>query len=293
MKRNGSARGAALGWASVVLGAAFALYDVVLQVVSPGNFLGTVFAFSNVWLLPAAYFVWAGAWRLRHGRGVWASAPRRVRRTAFAAGALCSAAVSSFLIFILTPDIASPQKADGGVFIEQIILLGGGIDGNGELVRPVMRRVEAAAGLYGALAEKPVVVVTGGTDSFREFAEAPEIRRQLILRGVPAERILVEDRARDTIENFRNSAALLCGALGAETDDILSRRTAVVTNRFHLHRAQLIARRTGFSRVTGIAAHDEPLFIPNNYAREILACMKLALRIALTGKPARMDDVRA
>ena len=70
MKRNGSARGAALGWASVALGAAFALYDAVLHVVSPGNFLGTVFAFSNVWLLPAAYFVWAGAWRLRHGRGV-------------------------------------------------------------------------------------------------------------------------------------------------------------------------------------------------------------------------------
>ena len=291
MKRNISPHDIALGGASILLAAAFALYDIVLQIVSPGNLFSTIFAFSNLWLIPAAYFGWAGAWRLKHGRSVRSSAARGVRQTARALVTLGAVVAVSCLAFILTPPVASTDVH--GASVEQIILLGGGIDKDGTLLPPVMRRVEAAARFYSALAEKPPIVVTGGTLAFKEFAEAPEIMRQLIRHGVPAERILVEDRARDTIENFRNAVMLLRETLGTDTADILSRPTAVVTNRFHLHRAELLARRMGFADVTGIAASDEPLFIPNNYAREILACVKLVLRIALTGKPTRLDGADA
>ena len=74
----------------------------------------------------------------------------------------------------------------------------------------------------------------------------------LAARGVPPERILLEDRARDTEENIRYSLALL-------EERGIGGNVAVVTSGYHLCRAALHMDRMGGSMVP-VAA---PMLLPN------------------------------
>ena len=70
-----------------------------------------------------------------------------------------------------------------------------------------------------------------------KLAEAEAMRRGLMALGVPAAAILVEDRARDTLENARLSIPILRRA-GV-------RRAILVTDRVHMPRALTLFRLLG------------------------------------------------
>jgi uncharacterized SAM-binding protein YcdF (DUF218 family) len=67
--------------------------------------------------------------------------------------------------------------------------------------------------------------------------EAAVMRELLLGAGVPASRIILEDRARTTLENFACSGPIL-RRLGAG-------RVLLVTDAWHMTRALLLARRHG------------------------------------------------
>jgi uncharacterized SAM-binding protein YcdF (DUF218 family) len=145
--------------------------------------------------------------------------------------ALSTVPVANFLLQGLESDVSFPADPSGDV----IILLGGGIidrvpDLTGTSVPTplMMGRIVTAVRLYQRL-RLPIIVTGGrgfddGTD-----AEAPVVRRFLVDLGVPEKKITLEDRARDTAQNARLTAAI-CRQLGFS-------RPILLTAAYHLKRA--------------------------------------------------------
>ena len=256
-------------------------YDVLLLCMSPGTFLDNVFSFTHIWAALGAYLIFCGVYRIKKERSFWSIWKKPVKISV-----LCVAAVGLVvsvinLCFILRPKLVDPNNS-----VDYVILLGGGIDKNGKLPGNVISRVEAAAKFLNRPEQKnAIVVVSGGTLHWLPFAEAPELKRQLVLRGVEEERILVEDQALDTIQNFEYSCQMLADFAGVSKQDILNSDIAVITNYFHLRRAERLAARMGFTNIKGIGTPCEKIKALHIYVREICAYVKLNLRILFTGEP--------
>lgn len=83
----------------------------------------------------------------------------------------------------------------------------------------------------------PTIMVTGGKLPGDRFTEAEASRGYLVERGVPEVSILMEDAGRTTYESLESAAPIL---LDAGLVDV-----ALVSDSFHLKRADLIADRFG------------------------------------------------
>ena len=118
------------------------------------------------------------------------------------------------------------------------------------------------------------VVVTGGQGSDEPVTEAQCMYDYLTAHGVEPGRLILEDQASNTAENFALSKPLLYEA-GV---DPAEGRVAVVTNDFHIARAELIAAREGYGDVAGIPAPLPWVHLEINYTlREAFAMVKTFL----------------
>ena len=263
----------------LLLGILSISYDITLILLNPGTFWDNVFSFTHIWLALGAYLIFVAIYRIKTKHSFWSRWKRWVKLTVVSLGSLAAVISIINLTLILTPEVVQTnEKAD------HVILLGGGISKDGVLPKSVMSRVEKAAEYLNKNPES-ICVVTGGTLDWLPYPEAPELKRQLVLAGISPERILVEDQAKDTIQNFQLSCKMLEEYRHASTQEILNTPTAVVTSRFHLRRSERLARRMGFTNIKGIPAACPPIYVLHNYVREICAYVKLNLRILLTGEP--------
>ncbi len=126
--------------------------------------------------------------------------------------------------------------------------------------RMLTDRLEVALDLLNS-EPQAVCVVSGGKGRDEQLSEAEAMRRYLLDRGISEERIVMEDRAASTAENFRYSAEILRG-LGIESN------ITVVTSDFHQYRAHICAEREGLS-VSHRSARTELRALLNNVMREI------------------------
>jgi uncharacterized SAM-binding protein YcdF (DUF218 family) len=159
-------------------------------------------------------------------------------------------------------DLRKPTAALPGA--DLIIVLGSGTPrctASPTLAARLDRGVELAARWPSAR-----VVVSGGQDFGLRCSEAEVMADYLRKKGVGAERIVLEDKSTSTEENLRFSARIL--AAQAISPDA---PVALVTSDFHIRRAEWIARKAGFSRVSGVAA-PTPLYLRYNaWLREYFA----------------------
>lgn len=268
----------------IVLGALSISYDATLILLNPGTFWDNVFSFTHIWLALGAYLIFLAVYRLKTKHSFWSIWKRWVKLTVVSLACLVALISVINLAFILTPTVADTrEKAD------HVILLGGGISKDGVLPKSVISRVEKAAEYLNKNPDS-ICVVTGGTLDWLPYAEAPELKRQLAARGVSPARILVEDQAKDTIQNFQLSCKMLAEHKGMTYAEVLLTPTLIVTSRFHLRRSQRLARRMGFTNIKGIPAACPPVYVLHNYVREICAYVKLNLRILLTGEPQKIQN---
>ena len=268
----------------IVLGALSISYDATLILLNPGTFWDNVFSFTHIWLALGAYLIFLAVYRLKTKHSFWSIWKRWVKLTVVSLACLAALISVINLAFILTPAVADTrEKAD------HVILLGGGISKDGVLSKSVISRVEKAAEYLNKNPDS-ICVVTGGTLDWLPYAEAPELKRQLAARGVSPARILVEDQAKDTIQNFQLSCKMLAEHKGMTYTEVLSTPTLIVTSRFHLRRSQRLARRMGFTNIKGIPAACPPVYVLHNYVREICAYVKLNLRILFTGEPQKIQN---
>jgi len=271
-----------LNLAVIVFGGLCAVYDFTLIILHPGTFLDNLTSFTHIWSLLGGYHIFLGVYRIKKGHSFWQTWKKWLKLPVGSLTIVGALIAIINLGFILTPVVAALDEP-----ADYVILLGGGIDKNGKLPKSVMNRVEKTAE-YLQHNEKAICVVTGGTLKWLPYAEAPEIKRQLVARGIEAERVLVEDQALDTIQNFQLSCGMLANERGVSESEILNSKIVVVTTHFHLRRAERLAKRMGFKNIKGIPSKCPAFYIPMSYVREICAYIKLNLRILLTGKPANL-----
>lgn len=119
-----------------------------------------------------------------------------------------------------------------------LIVLGTAVDGTDP--SPMLNdRIQAAAKY---LEDNPdvVCVVTGGKTDGGTISEAQCMFNELTKLGISPERILKEEQATSTIENFKYSLALLEQKQGKMPDTV-----GVLSSEFHLLRATMIAEDFG------------------------------------------------
>ncbi|MFP7299745.1 YdcF family protein [Neobacillus niacini] len=127
-------------------------------------------------------------------------------------------------------------------------------------------RIDAAAD-YMKNNKETIAIASGGQGPGEDISEAEAIKAGLLAHGISSNRIILEDRSTDTVENIRFSKKLIPDHL--ETG-------LAVTNDFHLYRAKLIAKDQGLN-LQGLPAETPLVAIPKSYLREYLAITKYYL----------------
>jgi len=150
--------------------------------------------------------------------------------------------------------------------VDAIIVLGAGIDPDGVLNFATRRRVGEAVALLAA-GKANRLIMTGGRPGWRKPPIGAQMRDLAVAMGAPETRVLVEDQASTTFENIRFSVPI-ARAAGAE-------RIALLTDHFHLMRADLLARALTGQRFALVSAdgmeHQHKMDQAKQLLRETLA----------------------
>ena len=115
------------------------------------------------------------------------------------------------------------------------------------------------------------MVLTGGQGYGEDITEAQCMYNYLTENGVDGGRLILEEAATTTAENFAFSRDLLTKTgVDPSTDTV-----AVVTNDFHIARAKLLAARNGYGHAVGVPAELPWVHLQiNYYLREAFAMVK-------------------
>lgn len=193
-------------------------------------------------------------------RGVWA-----VLKWAAVSG--LSLALVIFIVcgILMLSAIQKEEKVEA----DALIVLGAGLHGD-QLSWILAKRLELALHYLRAHPDC-VAVVTGGQGPGETVTEASAMAKYLLARGIEPERIILEEQATNTIQNFVYSKALIDERFGGEA------KTAFVTTGFHVFRAGRVARSQGLMAY-GLAAPDASYVALNNFMRESVGICVYAIR---------------
>ena len=144
--------------------------------------------------------------------------------------------------------------------LDYLVVLGARVNEDGP--SGALRNRIAAAAAY--LRDNPdtLAVASGGQGTDEPVSEASCIRDGLAAAGIDPARILLEDRSADTVENLRDSLALI-GRTGATV--------GVVTNDFHIYRALCAARKLGGCTFYGVPVKSSSFGFVHYAMREFFA----------------------
>jgi len=112
------------------------------------------------------------------------------------------------------------------------------------------------------------VVVSGGKGPGEDIPEAQAMKEFLLKHGISENRIIVEDKSKNTVQNLKNTKNILEKSYGKQNFTI-----ALVTSNFHVFRAKMLAKRSGF-KAYGVPAPIHKGIILNSYVREYFAVIK-------------------
>lgn len=176
------------------------------------------------------------------------------------------------VVFLIVTGIlmgTAAKRADE-VDADALIVLGAAVHGD-RVTWVLSNRLDTAADYLTAHPDA-VCVVSGGQGDGESVTEASAMQKYLVERkGIAPERILVEDRAVNTRENFAFSKAMIEERLGPDA------KIAFVTTDFHVFRAARVAKKAGID-AEGIAAPDVWYIRINNVLRECVGITVYALR---------------
>ena len=156
---------------------------------------------------------------------------------------------------------------------DYMIILGCGIRKDGTPSPLLKGRVDRALKFYREqLAEtgKPLTFIpSGGQGPDEVISESESMKRYLMEKGVPEDRILLEDRSTSTYENMLFSKNVLRADDPADNHD---GRIVYATTNYHVFRSGLMARRVKM-RAVGIGAKTRWYFWPNAAVREFVGLL--------------------
>ena len=127
-------------------------------------------------------------------------------------------------------------------------------------------RLDKAVELWEADHRRAVIIASGGQGADEAVSEAEAMRMYLVEeRGVPADAVIEEDRSTTTMENLRNSKAIMDARSGAG-----AYRAAVVTSDYHVFRTAEYAHKIGLA-ADGVGSRTARYFWPTAFIREYVA----------------------
>ena len=139
---------------------------------------------------------------------------------------------------------------------------------NGKPTDDLLSRLDTAV-QYAKANPDAVLILTGGNPDGSGRTEAAVMRDLLAGRGIPEDRMMLEDRAETTKDNFRNTALLV----SPEEPIVL------ITSDYHMDRAVLTAKNAGFTRVCRLPAPSSLLLYGVNVMWEtVLELNELTLK---------------
>ncbi len=225
------------------------LYFIILLLYS-----GFTSAFYLIWPAMAAGFLILG-FLFHHGFFTRLPGAARTGLLIFCA--------ASFLFFagvegmILRNAVQTPVLG-----LDYAIVLGAHVRSTGPS-RALALRLDRA---YEYAIENPdtILIVSGGQGSNEPCTEASSMKSYLMDKGLPEDRILMEDESTNTRENLIFSARLIPD--GASV--------GIISNGFHICRALHLAETLGYKNAAGIPAKGDLITQPANLLREFFAVVK-------------------
>ena len=169
---------------------------------------------------------------------------------------------------LLLTFIAIYGQKDNVTYTEDaIIVLGAGLKGE-RVTLTLQKRLDKAIE-YHQKNPDALIIVSGGQGFQETVTEASAMKKYLVDKGIPSEKVIEEGKSTSTNENMRFSKEIL--------DKIFAReyKTSFVTNNFHIYRSTQIAKHEGIKNITHIHTDLQWYNIVQCYLRESLAIIKM------------------
>ncbi len=182
--------------------------------------------------------------------------------------AACLIALCVSLFVLVESIIIFGGVDESDTIVDYVVVLGAGLDSRNKPSGPLQLRLDKC---IEYVCENPLVkiVVSGGQGFDEEVSEAFAMKEYLTGKGITEDRIIMEEQSTSTLENIKNTKALLDNLSHSERNN----KVLIVTNRFHIFRAKMLAERFGF-KAYGMPCITPFYTLPNNYLREFFAVMK-------------------
>lgn len=166
---------------------------------------------------------------------------------------------SSFLIIY--------GKTDNVTYHEDtVIVLGAAVHGKTPSLT-LKRRLNKAVS-YHTQNPDALIVVSGGQGAQEDITEAEAMKTYLIEKGVNPDKIIKEESATSTYENFVFSKEILDKHFNGDYT------SCFITNEYHIFRAALCAKRSGITNVSHQHSNTNLSYLTSGSLRECLAVVK-------------------
>ncbi len=149
-----------------------------------------------------------------------------------------------------------------GKGMDYILILGAQVRGS-NVSRILLKRLETAVS-YLKENQRTIAIVSGGRGEREALTEAEAMKQYMVKKGIASDRIVKEDRSKNTFENILYSKALIKP----------NAKVAIITSGFHIYRSTQIARKQGLGQIEGLAASTDKLLAVNYYVREVVGVIK-------------------
>jgi len=118
------------------------------------------------------------------------------------------------------------------------------------------------------------IVLSGGQGEDENTSEAQAMSKYLQDRGIEKNKIILEDRSRDTNENLKYSKEKIEAFSNKPISDI---KVKIVTTDFHAFRSSILAKKNGYKNFDNYSSTMPWYFVPSTYIREAIAVIKSIL----------------
>lgn len=184
-----------------------------------------------------------------------------------------------FVQYFIIKEYTNDRKAvNENKKVDYVIILGARVKGE-KPAKSLMERIKAATE-YLKKNPEVKVIATGGQGKNENVAEGLAIKRELLKNGISEDRIILEDKSKNTVENFRFSLEKIRNSengknKNSENNGDRKIKVLIVTNDYHIFRSKNIARKVGFDNkdyeIYGLPAKTPLISIPQSYFREFLS----------------------
>ena len=174
-----------------------------------------------------------------------------------------SFAVGLLIFMIAEGCIVSRMSAEPKENLDYMIVLGAQVHGE-RPSRALKLRLEKATQEWERCG-KPILLLSGGQGDGESITEAECMKRFLVEKGIPEDKMILEDESVSTMENLQFCARL---------SDCKEKKTGIVSNNFHVYRALKLAKKQGYQDVCGVAAGSDWRYQIHYMVREAFALVK-------------------